>query len=129
MQLLLIKLQTHAESQQWIINQDTGIPGVFTIAARNSDPQLYLTAPANPALRDKVFLAERITGTGPDSQRQLWRLLPESTSAYSKIQSYVADPGCGYFLNIPRGATASPLMLFTNTTGDDNYESFYFDIV
>ena len=108
---------------------NTGIPGVFTIAARNSDPQLYLTAPANPTLRDKVFLAERITKPGPDSQRQLWRLLPESTSAYSKIQSYVPDPASGYFLNIPSGATASPLMLFTNTTGDDNYESFYIDLL
>ena len=111
------------DAQQWIINQNTGIPGVFTIANKQ-DPALFLTAPINPSLRDLVTLAKKINKTGPDSPQQLWRIIPEIKSGYLRIQNFQAESG--YFLNIRNGKSGEPIMLFKYTS-DDDYEEFYID--
>ncbi len=64
--LLCVYVYFHsAANQQWVFNQDTGIPGVFTITSKTK-PTLFLTSPPNPVNGSKLYLSTEITGSGQD---------------------------------------------------------------
>ena len=74
-----------AENQQWVFNQDTGIPGVFTIASK-TQPKLFLTSPPDPVNGSQLYLS---TKSGQGGMYLLYS---------------VADPGGGE----AQGAQAPP---------------------
>ena len=120
----VMSFHTFLESQRWVFDDWTGIPGVIRIATK-SDPSLFLTCTLNANYHDIVTLEKKFVGTGRESERQLWRIVPGGGESNSVIQNYAR--GKALVLDVPWGTSAKPLQMWSLNGGSE--QSFYIDIV
>ncbi len=73
------------------------------------------------------FLEKKFVGTGRESERQLWRIVPGGGESNSVIHNYARGKALSLVLDVPWGTSAKPLQMWSLHGGSE--QSFSTDIV